>query len=374
MKIQKSKFPSPNPEKQGYNLFGKPHPPKAFTQKVVLKAAKVYAESYPNIVAVGWRWKTRKDQEPEAIVGFFIQRGKGKKQNPLLPNIPKEINLVELFEGEPVELYGLTTVSTRQVLIRKLCGLGRKKKGVRSTSSSGTPVALAAPILQPGEVIYHPDQNKLGTICALVKKTNAEGKEVTHILSAMHVLADGNAVTTNDPVFQPNKKGNLRKVGELSIIGQSEVASPNSMNDFALSRITSTRQRRSEIKGVGQPAAPVDAILTDQTVVKSGFSSGVTYGRVFYTSVAFSNANTNTFNPDIFGFIIVELHTNPPVLFEHFATAGDSGAVVAVVESNGDIRPAGLLVSLSQIDGLGPGFVALSLTDIITRVGGELYV
>lgn len=361
MKKQKIKSSGSKRPEAG-NTYHAPHPPKAFTRKVVLKAAAVYAKDKPEIFAAGWRWKTAKDGSAEAIIGFFFQNGAGKKSNEL-PQIPKTINLVELFDGEPGDFYGLTTVSTRLVQFRKVCKPAGKKAKKR----------LTGPILQPGEVIYRSDQNSVGTICAIIKKTTPPYKNKTFILSAMHVLADGNAATTADTVFQPlTTGGSLVKVGRLSIVGQSEAAPITSAQDYALSRITTSRQRRSEIKGLGQPASPTDNILSGQIVAKSGTSSGVTYGRVFYTSVAFSNAATNTFNPDVFGFIVVDRNTNPPMLFEHFATSGDSGAVVAVID-NGEIRPAGLLVSLWDSN-MGPGFIALSLTDIMDRVGGELYV
>ena len=130
MKDQKINPPDKVSEKQiGYH--SNPHPPKEFTQKVVLKAAKKFAEPNPYIFAVGWRWKTRKDREPVAIVGFFIHRRKSKANATPAPLIPKEINLSELFEGVPTDFYGLTTVQTRLMYVRSVCKLGSKKKKLK---------------------------------------------------------------------------------------------------------------------------------------------------------------------------------------------------------------------------------------------------
>lgn len=337
-------------------------PPREFTKQVVSRIAEKYAKDKPQIRAVGWKVKAYKDGSSEAIIGLFTYKPDRKSQvETVQVDVPKQISLKDLFGDTQVELYGFETVTTKIYSIRRICNM-RKKRSNQSVGNRKKQI-------QPGEVIYSAGQNELGTICSIVDIVNSQNKTVSYILSAQHVLTNDTFTIGQDSVFQPKPNGQLRKVGTLRIVGEASNATLSEMTDYALAEISGNKPKTSEIKGLGLPEAPTDKIEYLDKVKKSGSSSGVTAGIVGFSPVTIPGGQNAP--GDVFAFTVV---AQPNQVFTDFATDGDSGSVVAVIDGNtGEIRPAGLLVSWAELDTGGRIYFALSISDILATLNATMH-
>lgn len=333
-------------------------PPREFTKQVVRRIAEKYAKDKPVIWAIGWKLKALKDGSSEAIIGFFTYKPDRKSQAETVQvDVPKQISLKDLFGDTKVELYGFETVTTRIYPIRRICTMRKKRNKKRTTSQRKQ--------IQPGEVIYSAGQNELGTICSIVDIVNSQNKTVSYILSAQHVLTNDTFTIGQDSVFQPKSNGELRKVGTLRIVGEASNANLSEMTDYALAEISGNKPKTSEIKGLGLPDAPADNIISGEEVKKSGSTTGITAGIVSFSMLILNDGQNASGGISAFG--VVSQSAQP------FATDGDSGSVVALIDSAGKIKPAGLLVSWAELDTGGRVYFALSISDILATLNATMH-
>ncbi len=336
-------------------------PPREFTKQVVRRIAEKYAKDKPVIRAVGWKVKALKDGSSEAIIGFFTYKPDRKSQvETVQVDVPKQISLKDLFGDTKVELYGFETVTTRIYPIRRICTMRKKRNKKRTTSQRKQ--------IQPGEVIYSAGQNELGTICSIVDIVNSQNKTVSYILSAQHVLTNDTFTIGQDSVFQPKSNGQLRKVGTLRIVGEASNANLSEMTDYALAEISGNKPKTSEIKGLGLPDAPAGNIVSGDEVKKSGSTSAVTAGIVDFSTLIVPGGQNAP--GDVFAFTVA---AQPNQIFTDFATDGDSGSVVAVIDDTGKIKPAGLLVSWAELDTGERVYFALSISDILATLNATMH-
>lgn len=218
-------------------------------------------------------------------------------------------------------------------------------------------------------MIYSAGQNELGTICSIVDIVNSQNKTVSYILSAQHVLTNDTFTIGQDSVFQPKPNGQLRKVGTLRIVGEASNATLSEMTDYALAEISGNKPKTSEIKGLGMPDAPAGNIVSGDVdkKIRLHFCSYRRYCRFFYAYSAWRAKCPG----DVCAFTVV---AQPSQVFTDFATDGDSGSVVAVIDGNtGEIRPAGLLVSWAELDTGGRIYFALSISDILATLNATMH-
>lgn len=135
---------------------------------------------------------------------------------------------------------------------------------------------------KPGYSIGHPLVTA-GTFGCLVRERCGRCRVL--ILSNNHVLANSNASSIGDPIYQPGRAdGGLpaaNRIGRLARFVPIRFNNPQKYNlvDAAVARPNSLRNVVAAITGLGIPRGTVEATL-GMDVVKSGRTTEVTTGRV----------------------------------------------------------------------------------------------
>ncbi len=323
-----------NPEKVAFT----PDP----INDLVQRASEEYGAPNKNVYAVGFKLKKRPGKEPEPMIGFFVFGSNNPNDfpKPIPRYLPYEFGDFKPVDGNP-------GIKTRIVVVKKICPL------TGSSGSGSTP-----PKAQAGEVIYGTPNNEMGTITAIIKRRETPGGALKpFILSAHHVLA-GTTFRINDPVYQPGTS-RLRMIGRLKWV--TSTASTNGFFvDYALASINNNIARSAEIKSLGRVGAPIDNFLTGARVQKYGESTHLTQGTVDYVNIVFPFATSTS--DEVKGFSINGIS---------FASDGDSGAPVIVLNAQGNWHFAGSLTAIASSN--PPFYLALYVKNIIDKIGAEMF-
>ena len=162
-----------------------------------------------------------------------------------------------------------------------------------------------------------------GTLGCLVEK---DGNH--YILSNNHVLADSNAAAPGDPIIQPGRRyGGTSPDDDIATLETyKEIDFSGGFNDIdaAIALVGDANQTlvRSEIVDIGTPRSTPCPSSLDQTVRKSGRTTGHTVGVIedisLDISVSYGNESAR-FEDQI---LVRSVDTSP------FAAPGDSGSLI----------------------------------------------
>lgn len=228
--------------------------------------------------------------------------------------------------------------------------------------------------------------HKTGTLGCFVRRRFAGDYPTRHALTCQHVFTDEQATNVVNPGDLVRLRIPLfRKIHRKVVLGRIDALGwdPQPLNntiDAALVRVDSSMQSEHKPRGIksisSQPITVEQAVhrTSPLFVQKSGYSTGVTFGRVktvLRGKVRYPG-NVYQYMPFLFQIEAVALKKAKDQECV-FGKSGDSGAVVWSYEPKGLARPVGLLCR-TKGDKSGRVAYAVPIEHVLNKLDLEILV